>query len=141
MEITKAKMQANLEQIPHIVGVNNHMGSAFTAHRAKMQVVLRPIKKRGLFFIDSVTIGHSVAYRTAQEAGVPSASRNLFLDHSPDYESICRQVDLAGRIAEAQGVAIAIGHPFQNTYRALRDRLPALLERRIKIVPASQLVR
>lgn len=137
----QSTVETNLKQVPYIVGVNNHMGSAFTADAAKMRMALAPIKARNLFFVDSVTIGNSVAYATARQQGLRAAARNLFLDYRPDYETICRQVELAGRIAKAQGFAIAIGHPFENTYRALRDYMPGLLEQGVQFVPVSQLVR
>jgi len=137
----RRSVEKNLEQIPHIVGVNNHMGSKFTADAAKMRVALEGVQQRGLFFVDSVTIGRSVAFRVAKEKGLRAAARNLFLDHSPDYESICRQVDLAGRIAKAQGSAIAIGHPFQNTFRALKDRMPEVMRQGVQFVPISDVVR
>ncbi|NLH50608.1 MAG: divergent polysaccharide deacetylase family protein [Myxococcales bacterium] len=130
----------DLKQVPFIAGVNNHMGSAFTRNGAKMSVVLQSIKERNLFFIDSVTIGDSVAFTLAKQNGIHSAARNLFLDHSPDLDSIRRQVELAGRIAKAQGKAIAIGHPFQNTYQALQEGLPKLRALGIEIVPVGQLV-
>lgn len=137
----RSQVEKNLKQIPYVVGVNNHMGSKFTADAAKMRVALEGVHRRGLFFVDSVTIGRSVAFRVAKEKGMRAAARNLFLDHQPDYESICRQVDLAGRIAKAQGMAIAIGHPFQNTYRALKDRMPVVMRQGVQFVRISELVR
>ena len=137
----RRSVEKNLEQIPHIVGVNNHMGSKFTADAAKMRVALEGVQQRGLFFVDSVTIGRSVAFRVAKEKGLRAAARNLFLDHNPDYEAICRQVDLAGRIAKAQGSAIAIGHPFQNTFQALKDRMPVVMSQGVEFVRISDVVR
>jgi polysaccharide deacetylase 2 family uncharacterized protein YibQ len=140
-EAIRRQVETDMDQVPNIVGVNNHMGSAFTADASKMRVALEPIKSRGLFFVDSMTIGRSVAFGVARAEGLRTAARNLFLDINPDYDAICRQVELLGRVARAQGSAIAIGHPFQNTYRALLARLPELIKLGIEIVPVSSLVR
>ncbi len=140
-EDIRKQTELNLDQVPHIVGVNNHMGSAFTENAGKMRVVLESIKSRNLFFVDSMTIPRSVAFGVARAEGLRTAARNLFLDYSPDYKQICQQIDLMGRVARAQGSAIAIAHPFENTYRALAERLPALIKAGIRVVPASNLVR
>ena len=140
-DVLRRQVLADLDQIPYVVGVNNHMGSAFTANAGKIRAALEPIKERNLFFIDSMTIDRSVAFGVARSLGMRTAARNLFLDVNPDYDSICREVDLAGRVARAQGSAIAIGHPSQNTFRALMDRLPGLLRQGIQIVAASNVVR
>jgi polysaccharide deacetylase 2 family uncharacterized protein YibQ len=132
-------VEKDLQELPDVVGVNNHMGSAFTRNLEKMQAALGPIKEHNLFFLDSLTIGNSVAFRAAKLSGVRAAVRNLFLDYDPRLEAIQRQVDLAGRIARAQGQAIVIGHPFQNTFQALQEGLPKLLADGIEITPVGQL--
>lgn len=137
----RAVVERNLAAVPHVKGMNNHMGSAFTRNASRVQAAILPLKKRGLFFVDSVTIGDSVAYQVAKRNGVPSVARNLFLDYKPDLETIRRQVDLLGRIATAQGSAIAIGHPFQNTYLALKEGIPKLLAQGIEVVPVAELVK
>ena len=43
-----------LNAVPHAKGANNHMGSRFTEHEEKMLPVLKVLKGRGLFFIDSL---------------------------------------------------------------------------------------
>jgi len=138
-EIAKT-IEKNLQQVPFAVGVNNHMGSAYTADEEKMQAALAPIKKNGLFFLDSLTHSSSVAYRTAREFGLRTAVRNIFLDYKPEEEIIREQIRLAGRIAKAQGRCIAIGHPYELTYLALQAELPGLLKQGIEIVPVLQLV-
>ncbi|MDP8225115.1 MAG: divergent polysaccharide deacetylase family protein [Candidatus Lernaella stagnicola] len=134
-------VEQNLAIVPYVKGMNNHMGSAFTRNAAKMRTALEPLKKRNLFFIDSVTIGDSKAYRVAQQFGIRSAARNVFLDVRPDLPSVRRQVELLGRIAQAQGQAIGIGHPFQNTFIALKEVMPKLMAQGVQIVPVSHLVR
>ena len=49
----------NISDIPFATGINNHMGSRFTACQKEIKEALTAIKTRGLFFIDSLTTPHS----------------------------------------------------------------------------------
>ena len=49
-----------LDSFDGYAGVNNHMGSRFTAFRPGMETVLRQFKGRGLMFLDSRTSPQSV---------------------------------------------------------------------------------
>ena len=129
-----------LAQVPHAVGVNNHEGSLATAQPQLMAEVMEDLHRRSLFFIDSRTTVATVAYNAAKQAGVPAASRKVFLDDVESRESILRQLDLAARDAASEGSAIAIGHPHPVTIAALIEGLPRL-KSRVRIVFASTLVR
>ena len=72
---------ANLEQLPGAIGVNNHMGSRFTAHASSMDVALRSIEQAGLFFVDSLTSGRPAAGELKRRRGMRSVSRDVFLDN------------------------------------------------------------
>jgi hypothetical protein len=50
----------DLEKIPHVEGVNNHMGSRLTQLERPMSWVMRICQEKGLFFVDSKTSGTSV---------------------------------------------------------------------------------
>ncbi len=130
-----------LDRIPGIVGVNNHMGSRFTSDAGKMAVALREIDKRGLYFIDSRTAGSSKGYEVAEELGMKTSLRNVFLDHYPEYDKILTQFDVLAAVAKRQGTAIAIGHPNENTLHALRVKIPELQAAGIEIVPPSEIIR
>jgi len=131
----------NLDWLPGISGVNNHMGSRFTTDAEKVAAALELIKSRGLYFIDSRTIGSSRAYEVARRMGIRSGVRNVFLDHNPEYGRVLGQFDVLAKVALRQGTAFAIGHPNDNTLRALRRKIPELMRRGIQIVPPSQIVR
>ncbi|MDA8161831.1 MAG: divergent polysaccharide deacetylase family protein [Desulfobacteraceae bacterium] len=131
-------LKKDLGLVPDACGVNNHMGSKFTADKKAMSIVLGEIKRRGLFFVDSVTTNKSVAYALAQEMGIPSAARSVFLDddHSPsDIKKELRHLVL---LAKRNGSAIAIGHPFPDTEKVLRDELPSL-RKEVLLVPVHTL--
>ncbi len=74
------KLNSMYGQLDKIVGLNNHMGSKATADKEVMTTVLEWCKENNLFFVDSATIGNSLAYDLALELGIPSAKRNIFLD-------------------------------------------------------------
>ena len=76
-EEIRRRFQGFRTQLPDAVGGNNHMGSRFTESREGMAVVLAEMKEAGLFFVDSRTTGHSVAFAEARQAGVPAAARDL----------------------------------------------------------------
>jgi len=65
----------------------------------------------------------------------------VFLDHKDDLAAIKRQLRRTEQIAKRTGVAIAIGHPRDNTIEALREWLPDLNERGFQLVPISAVVR
>lgn len=131
----------NLDQIEGYVGINNHMGSRFTADKEGMQTVISALKERGLLFLDSVTSGRSVAHEVAKDSGIPFAVRNVFLDHEDNLDAINRQLRATEHVAKRTGVAVAIGHPRDKTIEALRAWLPGLAERGFQLVPISAVVR
>jgi len=116
----KRLLTDNLAQVPSVVGINNHMGSAFTENAAGMAAVMEVLKAKGLFFLDSVTSAKSAAPEAARVAGVPHYRRAVFLDNVRNVRAILGQIKLAERLAKKRGRAIAIGHPYGETLEALR---------------------
>jgi len=123
------------------VGVNNHMGSRFTADRARMAVVMAELKARGLMWLDSMTIGASVGPATAEAAGVPFIARDVFLDNEESVGAVLAQLERAKTIAKSRGTAIAIGHPHAATIAALKQWLPGLGASGVTLVPATEILR
>lgn len=131
---------ANLAGFDGYVGVNNHMGSRFTANAKAMQPVLAELKKRGLFFLDSRTIGASVGGRMAQQMGLPFAVRDVFLDNVDNKQAVLAQLRQVEAIAAKRGYAVAIGHPHDGTYAALKAWLPTVADKNMQLVKLSELV-
>jgi uncharacterized protein len=129
-----------LATVPHAIGVNNHEGSRATADPRLMAELMPLLRARGLFFIDSRTTAATVAYDAAERAGVPAASRKVFLDDTPTREAVLAQLGQAARDAIHDGSAIAIGHPRPQTIAALNEGVPQLERRGIRVVFASDLV-
>lgn len=130
-----------LEALPTAVGVNNHMGSRLTENRYAMQAVMHHLKGRNLFFLDSRTTHRSLAFQIAQEIGVPSAQRQVFLDHQVDLEQIQLQLRHLVSLASLHGSAIGIGHPYPETVQALQAFLPEVRRGSVDLVPVSRLVK
>ncbi len=131
-----------LDRFEGYVGINNHMGSRFTASEEGMALVMAQLKMRGLLFLDSVTAADSVAARQAARAGVPYAVRDVFLDNEPDdIAAIHRQLALLEQAARAHGYAVGIGHPHDGTVTALRQWIPEMQARGFTLVPISAIVR
>ncbi len=131
-----------LSQFDGFKGVNNHMGSKLTQDENAMRHVMEYLKRKddGLFFIDSKTIGSSIAAKTARDMGVPYAARDIFLDHEQTPEFIAEALAKLEAAAHKNGYAIAIGHPHKETIAALKAWLPTLKDKGLTLVPASKLI-
>jgi polysaccharide deacetylase 2 family uncharacterized protein YibQ len=136
-----ATVMENLEGLPWAVGVNNHMGSRFTASSVKMSQVLPVIRDRGLFFVDSVTSGRSKAFRTAQRLHMPAACRNVFLDNRVEEDRILKRLDELLHYARTHGRAVGIGHPHLETARALACFADTLAPDAVDFVPVSEILK
>ncbi|AKA46733.1 TPA: divergent polysaccharide deacetylase family protein [Haemophilus influenzae] len=110
------------------IGMNNHMGSAATADPQLMTYLMTALQEKHLFFLDSRTIGKSVAGKIAKEQGVRSLDRHIFLDDSNEFADVQRQFKAAIHYARKHGTAIAIGHPRPNTIAVLQAGLRNLPE-------------
>ncbi len=89
--------------------INNHMGSKMTSNLFGMQKVMQALERCDLYFLDSVTIGHTRAIRTAQGTGVKVIKRKVFLDNSQNEADIRVQFNRAIDLARRNGSTIAIG--------------------------------
>jgi hypothetical protein len=135
-----AMLGYNLETVPHAAGINNHMGSQLTRQREPMQRLMRAVRSRHLFFVDSRTTPASLAADVARTEGVPTLVRDVFLDNDRDPGAIERQFDELLRLARTRGQALAIGHPYPETLAVLERRLPPLHAAGVELVPLSRLL-
>ncbi|MHC8509594.1 MAG: divergent polysaccharide deacetylase family protein [Rhodospirillales bacterium] len=135
------RLRAGLGRFEGIAGVNNHMGSRFTAERASLMTVMAELGARGLFFLDSRTSARSVAAGVASEFGVPFAVRDVFLDDAADSKTTAQRLAETEALARRQGHAVAIGHPRDATLAALRAWIPQARARGVVIAPVSAVIR
>ena len=115
-----------MKSVPNAVGINNHMGSAFTGQQEAMEALLKEVKRQGLFFVDSRTTVLTKGGEIAEQLGVPNASRQVFLDHKLEPEFLLKQFNQMKRIAKRKGHVVVIGHPHPATVNFLKAHLPTL---------------
>ncbi len=132
------QLKKNIQEIPHIVGVNNHMGSKLTARSDQMNQIFSILKKENLFFVDSRTSAKSQCRPSARLLQVKFARRDVFLDNIQNTDYIAGQLKKLVNLAKKNGSAIGIGHPYAVTLDALSTHLPKL-KKDIKIVRANEL--
>ena len=137
----RSAVHAAINNVPHAVGVNNHMGSRATADLRVMTWVMQELKARGLAFIDSRTTRETVAEDAARALGVPAGRRHVFLDNNRSGAAIRAQLDEAVERCRLDKAAIAIGHLDPVTVQTLAEELPGLAKRGADLVRPGALLR
>ncbi|WP_426117917.1 divergent polysaccharide deacetylase family protein [Pseudomonas sp. DSP3-2-2] len=122
----ESRLNAALLKVPYAAGLNNHMGSRMTAEPVAMGWLVAELQRRHMFFVDSRTSAKTVAAAQAQQIGLASVSRDVFLDDERTAEAITRQLHIAIKLAQKQGSAVMIGHPYPVTLDVLERELPNL---------------
>jgi len=132
-----------LADVPHIQGVNNHMGSLFTQLPQQMSWLMQTMNANdnSLFFIDSFTSERSIAFEVATKHSIANAKRDVFLDRQLDAPHMNEQIKKLKRIAKRNGHAIAIGHPFKETVSLLKRHIPELEREGFELVTVSELLK
>lgn len=130
------RVRAALARVPGAIGLNNHMGSALTADSAAMRAALSPLAGRDFIFLDSLTSGRSRAGRVAQDLGLTTLRRNIFIDH--DAGAVASMLEALVEAAHRRGRAIAIGHPRAGTLDVLERWLESDAARSVRFVTISE---
>ena len=133
-------LKDNLDSVPNAVGFNNHMGSRLTQDKEKMEIVLSWAKKNNLFYIDSRTTPKTIGAQTAKELNIKTAERKVFLDNIREIPEIEKEISKLAEIAQRDGKAIGIGHPYPETAAAIQMMIPVLKKEGIEFVPVSTVV-
>jgi len=126
-----------LRSIPHVQGVNNHMGSLLTQQLKAMDWVMAELFNYPVYFVDSRTIASSIAGDVAAAYRIPTLTRDVFLDHEQSEEYVDKQFQLLIKRARENGSAIGIGHPHQVTVEYLEKHLPRMDEEGIAVATVS----
>jgi hypothetical protein len=141
VEENRQRLLWALSRVDGIVGLNNHMGSRFTTWRAGMEMVMQEVRDRGLLFVDSFTNNESVGYMLAKADHLPSAARDVFVDHVISRIAISRSLAKLERIARRRGFAVGIAHPHDLSREGLRKWMVEARARGVDFVPISHIVR
>jgi polysaccharide deacetylase 2 family uncharacterized protein YibQ len=134
------KLIAAMESVPYAIGINNHMGSLLTRSELPMQWTMELLYQHNMFFLDSKTTIYSKVESIADQYGVNALHRNIFLDNVRQPDVMEFQFQRLINIAKQYGSAIAIGHPYPETYQLLSKNLPLLSKMGIELVPLSDLL-
>jgi uncharacterized protein len=135
------RLRWDLDRFDGYVGINNHMGSRFTADPEAMHWVLGELKARGLLFLDSRTVGNSAGEVVAAAEDVPFAARDVFLDDDQQAVAVEARLKEVEQVAKKKGTAIAIGHPHDATLAALNGWIAGLSRQGIALVPLTEIVK
>ena len=118
-------IEARVKQLrvlyPNATYTNNHTGSVFTENYEAMDKLFRALKKYNFIFVDSRTTPNSVAKELSIKYQMPYIVRDTFLDNDRSFTAIQNQLKDAIRVAKKQGFAIAIGHPYEVTFKVLKE--------------------
>lgn len=130
-----------LKSVAYARGVNNHMGSLATENKDVMAVIFKEIRKKGLFFVDSLVTVNTICSELAEELQVKFGQRSVFLDNKSDAEYIRNQFYKLVKVAKSQGYAIGIGHDHALTLKVIKELVPGIERQGIKFVFVSELVK
>ncbi|OGX38826.1 MAG: hypothetical protein A3C53_06970 [Omnitrophica WOR_2 bacterium RIFCSPHIGHO2_02_FULL_68_15] len=133
-------LSAAFATVPSAKGLSNHQGSKATEDAALMQTIMQELRRRRLFFLDSLTASHSACEPAATAAGVPFAARAVFLDNEETPEAIRRQLQELAAAARRAGWAVGIGHDKRVTLEVLEQAMPQMERDGIEFVPLSEVV-
>ncbi len=129
-----------INNIPHVVGINNHMGSKATANLRMMTVMMQDLAAMDLAFLDSRTTVDTVAEEAARIQGVKTGRRHVFLDNERTEDAIRKQLEEAVYRARMEGEIIAIGHLNEVTIAVLASELPGLDRRGVDLARPTDLL-
>ena len=141
-ELTRI-VDISLDAVPHVRGINNHMGSLLTSDVSYMEWLMQAIANRdeNLFFIDSRTSAQTVAASTARTYHIPNLQRDVFLDDTAhDATFVKQQVKRLVKIAKQKGYALAIGHPYKTTLKVLEQEFANTELQGVQLVSVSKLI-
>jgi len=138
----RQQFEKSVSQVPHLVGINNHMGSAFTENEELMARLLTWVKARELFFLDSRTTAKSIIPKVARRLEVPCLINHTFLDNADDQEAIEKQLEKAMTLALRYHQTVAIGHyRRKHLLGALEVKIPEFKARGIELVGLPELLK
>jgi uncharacterized protein len=122
-----AALHLALNAVPHVSGVNNHMGSRLTRDLERMRWLMAELRSMGnLPYIDSRTTHKTVSRQAAAEAEIPFVARDIFLDNRRETSYIHGQIDALIAHARTHGDGVGIAHPYPETIAVLIERLDTL---------------
>lgn len=137
----KEILDRDLANLPYVKGVSNHMGSKATEDIKTMRIIFNELKRRHLYFLDSLVSPESVGFDLANERRVAFSKRDVFLDNEEKPEYIKGQISKLKTRAMVYGRAIGIGHDRKVTLEVLKEVMPQMAKEGYRFVFVSDLVK
>jgi len=136
-----AVLEKDIDSVPYLTGVSNHMGSKATADSYVMKTVMGRLNEKDLYFFDSLVTPKTVCKGAAADAGIRFARRDVFIDNSSDPASIEKAMMDLRKIATKRGWAIGICHYRKSTIKVLATVMPKFAADGVEFVYLSELVK
>ena len=130
----------SIKSVPCIKGVSNHMGSKATEDKELMRIIFHELKKRRLYFLDSVVTDKSICEKVAGEIRLKFIQRDVFLDNKQERRYIKHQLNELVEAAQRDGLAVGIGHDKKITLEVLEEEMPKIEKKGFVFVFLSDLV-
>lgn len=134
-------LNKNMEGIDYISGINNHEGSAVTEDKRIMSILMKYLKEKNKFFVDSKTSDNTVGFTLAIQNNVLAAIRDVFLDNKKDKGYILEQINLLKKIAKKKGFAVGIGHCNSVMLKTLADEIDNIEKQNFEFVYVSEILK
>ncbi len=126
-------LDADIAQIPHAQGINNHQGGAGCDDYALMRLMCEWAAERGLYVVDSNSSARSQVTAAMESLGMPRRRNQVFIDHDNDPDYIRGAMRKLADLARSNGTAIGICHWHRpNTARVVGEMVRALRAEGIK---------
>jgi len=133
-------LKKDLADVSYAAGVSNHMGSRATENTRIMGIIFKELKKRRLYFLDSLVSSDSVGFDLAHKIALGFIKRDIFLDNTETPEYIKGQIYKLKTRARVYGQAVGIGHDRRVTLEVLKEVMPELEKEGYKFVFLSELI-
>ncbi len=124
-----------------VVGVVAQMGSRFLATPEVVAPVMQRLKQLGLMYVDNGELRDSAALAIARRIGLPHVANDRTLDGGQvSRPAIEARLVEAERIAQQDGLAVVMAHPFPVTIDLLAEWTRDLGDRGFVLVPITAAV-
>ncbi|WP_413380241.1 divergent polysaccharide deacetylase family protein [Alkalihalobacillus sp. 1P02AB] len=143
-EQIKERVHQAIENVPHAVGMNNHMGSKIVENEHIMRIVMEIANEHQLYFLDSGTSEKSVIPALAKELNMPFIARDIFIDDSlSSQREVELQIDKLMKLSKSKGKAVGIGHvgiKGNETFSAVENGWKKMKQNQLRLVYLSELL-
>jgi len=135
------RLEKGINSVPYAGGVSNHTGSKATENYELMKIILNSLKKKNLFFLDSLVTNNSVCEKAARDTGVRFAKRSVFLDNQNNLQYITNQLRQVIAEAKLNKTAVGIGHDRPLTIKVINQMLREFQREGVELIYLSEVVR